>query len=214
LVKYTRRPSRLISTICGPPRSRVSGADGCGVSLAIPPNCTDPVSRGFSNRDVAAQYYEDAEDWGRRARLGENEMPARLVQAWAQLNRAMLELDRGQIEAAREYLGSSLAAFERASEHGALLTCVAAGACYAEACGEHVTALALIGSLTGEGTRRLSPTYWHRWVVRALKSSRRAINDHHVATEAELMGESWTLPHSLREARRLIAAPAVVPAGQ
>jgi hypothetical protein len=69
-----------------------------------------------------------------------------------------------------------------------------------------VTALALIGSLTGEGTRRLSPTYWHRWVVRALKASRRAINDHHAATQAELMGESWTLADSLREAHRLIAA--------
>jgi hypothetical protein len=132
-------------------------------------------------------------------------MPARLVQAWAQLNRAMLELDRGQLEAAREYLGSSLTAFEHASEHGALLTCIAASACYAEAQGEHVTALALIGSLTGEGTRRLSPTYWHRWVVRALKASRRAINDHHAATQAELMGESWTLAESLREAHRLIA---------
>lgn len=163
------------------------------------------VTHLLGDYERAAQYFEDAEDWAWRARSGDNEMPARLVHAWAQLNRAMLELDRGQRGAAREYLGSSLEAFERASEHGALLTCVAASACYASALGQHLTALELIGSLAGEGTRRLSPTYWHRWVVKALRSSRRAINDHHLATEAEREGESWTLKDSLREAHRLIA---------
>jgi tetratricopeptide (TPR) repeat protein len=163
------------------------------------------VAHLLGNYDYASQCYEDAQDWARRARGGDNEMPAGLVQAWAQLNRAMLELDRGQHEAAREYLEGSLEAFEGASEHRALLTCVAAGACYAHARGQHVTALELIGSLSGEGTRRLSPTYWHRWVVKALKSSRRAIGDHHVATEAERKGESWTLADSLKEVHRLIA---------
>jgi tetratricopeptide (TPR) repeat protein len=166
------------------------------------------VAHLLGDHDAAAQYYEDAQDWARRARVGDNEMPADLVHAWAQLNRSMLELDRGQIEAAREYLESSLDSFERASEHGALLTCVAAGACYADAIGQHVPALELIGSLAGEGTRRLSPTYWHRWVVRALKSSRRAVADHHAANEAERTGESWSLADSLREARRLVASPA------
>lgn len=163
------------------------------------------VAHLLGDHEGAAQYYEDAEDWARQARRGESEMSARLVHAWAQLNRAMLELDRGQLEAARDYLTSSLDAFERAAEHGALLTCVAAGACYARARGEHVAALRLIGSLTDEGTRRLSPTYWHRWVVPALRSSRRVINDHRVAAEAERTGESWTLAESLAEARRLIA---------
>jgi tetratricopeptide (TPR) repeat protein len=162
------------------------------------------VAHLLGKYDCASQYYEDAQDWARRAR-GDNEMPASLVHAWAQLNRAMLELDRGQYEAAREYLESSLEAFERASEHGALLTCVAAGACYADALGQHLTALQLIGSLSGEGTRRLSPTYWHRWVVKALKSSRRAVGDHHMATEAERRGESWTLADGLKEVHRLIA---------
>lgn len=165
------------------------------------------VAHLLGNHDCAAQYFEDAEDWARRARGGDNEMPASLVQAWAQLNRSMLELDRGRHEAAHDYLASSLDAFERASEHGALLTCVAACACYAHARGEHVVALELIGSLAGEGTRRLSPTYWHRWVVKALKSSRRAIGDHHLAAEAERTGESWTLADSLREVHRLIAEP-------
>jgi tetratricopeptide (TPR) repeat protein len=167
------------------------------------------VAHLLGKYDCASQYYEDAQDWARRARGGDNEMPASLVHAWAQLNRAMLELDRGQHEAAREDLESSLEAFERASEHGALLTCVAAGACYADALGQHLTALQLIGSLSGEGTRRLSPTYWHRWVVRALKSSRRAIGDYHVATEAERKGESWTLADSLKEVQRLVAEPAM-----
>lgn len=111
----------------------------------------------------------------------------------------MLELDRGQLDVAREYLESSLEAFEGASEHGALLTVVAASACYAHARGQHLTALSLIGSLSFEGTRRLSATYWHRWVVKALKSSRRAVGDHHVATEAERNGESWNLVDSLKE---------------
>ena len=163
------------------------------------------VAHLLGNYDYASQCYEDAQDWARRARTGDNEMPAGLVHAWAQLNRSMLELDRGQHEAAREYLQSSLEDFERASEHGALLTCVAASACYAHARGQHVTALELIGSLSGEGTRRLSTTYWHRWVVKALKSSRRAIGDHHAATEAERTGESWTLADSLKEVHRLIA---------
>jgi tetratricopeptide (TPR) repeat protein len=163
------------------------------------------VAHLLGNYDFAAQCYEDAQDWARRARVGDNEMPASLVYAWAQLNRAMLELDRGHHEAAREYLESSLEAFERASEHGALLTCVAASACYAHARGEHVTALQLIGSLSGEGTRRLSTTYWHRWVVKALKSSRRAIGDHHMAMEAETRGESWSLADSLKEVHRLVA---------
>jgi tetratricopeptide (TPR) repeat protein len=163
------------------------------------------VAHLLGNYDYASQCYEDAQDWARRARGGDSEMPARLVDAWAQLNRAMLDLDRGQLDAAREYLESSLQAFERASEHGALLTCVAASACYAHARGQHVTALELIGSLSGEGTRRLSPTYWHRWVVRALKSSRRSIGDHHAATEAEREGESWTLADSLKEVHRLIS---------
>jgi tetratricopeptide (TPR) repeat protein len=163
------------------------------------------VSHLLGEYDCAAQYFEDAEDWARRARSGDNEMPGRLVHAWAQLNRAMLELDRGQHEAAREYLASSLKSFERASEHGALLTCVAAGACYAHARGEHLIALRLVGSLSGEGARRLSPTYWHRWVVPALKSSRRAINDHRAATDAEQTGEAWTLADSLREVHRLVA---------
>ena len=169
------------------------------------------VAHLLGRYDSAAQYYEDAEDWARRARGGNNEMPADLLRAWAQLNHVMLELDRGQLEAAREYLESSLDAFERASEHGALLTCVAASACYAHARGEHVTALGLIGSLSGEGTRRLSATYWHRWVVKALRSSRRAIGDHHLAAEAERQGESWTLPMSLKEAHRLIEERAVAP---
>lgn len=164
------------------------------------------VAHLLGNHDCAAQYFEDAEDWARRARSGDNEMSARLVQSWSQLNRAMLELDCGRQEVARDYIGSSLQAFQRASEHGALLTCVAAGACYADARGSHVVALQLIGSLTGEGTRRLSPTYWHRWVVKALRSSRRAVGDHHLATEAELAGESWTLADSLREVHRLLAA--------
>jgi tetratricopeptide (TPR) repeat protein len=163
------------------------------------------VAHLLGKYDCAYQYYEDAQDWAKRAGDTGNEMPANLVHAWAQLNRAMLELDRGQHEAAREYLESSLDAFERASEHGALLTCVAASACYAEARGQHVTALELIGSLSGEGTRRLSPTYWHRWAVKALKSSRRAVGDHHVATEAESKGESWTLTDSLKVVHRLIA---------
>jgi transcriptional regulator with XRE-family HTH domain len=162
------------------------------------------VTHLLGKYDSAAQYYEDAQDWARRARGGNNEMPAGLLHAWAQLNRAMLELDRGQLDAAREDLESSLEAFERASEHGALLTCVAASACYANARGEHVTALELIGSLSGEGTRRLSATYWHRWVVKALRSSRRAIGDQHLATEAERTGESWTLPVSLKEVHRLL----------
>jgi tetratricopeptide (TPR) repeat protein len=165
------------------------------------------VTHLLGNLERAAQYFEDAEDWARRAYGGDNEMPAGLVQAWAQLNHAMLELDRGQHEAAREYLASSLVAFEEASEHGALLTCVAAGACYAHAQGEHLTALALIGSLSGEGARRLSSIYWHRWVVPALRSSRRAVNDHRKATEAERTGESWTLAESLQEVHRLIAEP-------
>src|SRR5437763_5104386 len=38
----------MISTICGPPRRPDCGADGCGVSLAIPPRWTEPVSFGFS----------------------------------------------------------------------------------------------------------------------------------------------------------------------
>jgi transcriptional regulator with XRE-family HTH domain len=168
------------------------------------------VAHVLGNHVCAAQYYEDAEDWARRARIGDNEMPAILVGAWAQINRAMLELDRNQPEAAREYLGSSLEAFESASEYGALLTCVAAGACYAHAMGQYVTALELIGSLAGEGTRRLSPTYWHRWVVKALKSSRRAVGDHHAATEAERRGESRTLEVSLREVHRLLDEPAVL----
>jgi len=163
------------------------------------------VAHLLGNMDSAAQYYEDAQDWARRARSGDNEMPADLVHSWAQLNHAMLELDCDRLESAREYLGSSLVAFERASEHGALLTCVAASACYAHALGHHVTALELIGSLSGEGTRRLSPTYWHRWVVKALKSSRRAVAYHHVAAEAERRGESWTLTDSLKEVRRLVA---------
>jgi tetratricopeptide (TPR) repeat protein len=155
--------------------------------------------------DRAAQYYEDAEDWARRACSGGNEMPARLVEAWAQLNRAMLELDRGEPHVARDYLERSLEAFDRTSEYGALLTCVVAGACYAHALGRHETSLKLIGSLSGEGTRRLSPTYSNRWLVKALKSSRRAIGDYHRAMEAERKGESWKLADSLREVRRLIA---------
>lgn len=163
------------------------------------------VAHLLGKHECAVQYYEDAEDWAWRARGGEKEIPARLVRAWAQLNRAMLELDCGRSESAREYLDSSLEAFERASEHAGLLTCVAVGACYAQLRGEHVTALELIGSLADEGERRLSPTYWHRWVVRALKSSRRAINDHRTAMEAERVGESWTLADSLGVVRRLIA---------
>lgn len=130
-------------------------------------------------------------------------MPADLVHAWAQLNRAMLEMDRGQNATARDYLGSSLDAFERASEHGALLTCVAASACYAHALSQHVTALQLISSLPGAGTHRLSPTYWRRWVVKALKSSRRAIANHHLATEAEREAESRALSESLNEVHQL-----------
>jgi tetratricopeptide (TPR) repeat protein len=165
------------------------------------------VAHLLGKYDCASRHYEDAQDWAKRARAGDNEMPARLVHAWAQLNRAMLELDCDQHEAAREDLASSLEAFEGASEHGALLTCVAAGACYAHARGRHESALALIGSLSGEGTRRLSPTYWHRWVVPALKSSRRAIGDQHLATEAEKKGESWSLTDSLREVHRLLTEP-------
>jgi len=99
----------------------------------------------------------------------------------------MLELNCGQTGVAREHIKSSLEAFETASEHGALLTCVAAGVCYAHAQGQHVTALWLIGSLPGEATRRLSPAHWHRWVVRALKSSRRATGVHigQIASVAE-----------------------------
>ena len=162
------------------------------------------VAHLLGNYEGAAQYYEDAQDWAWRARGGDNEMPASLVHAWAQLNCAMLEMDRGELDAARDYLESSLETFERASEHGALLTCVAASACYAHARGKLITALELIGSLSGEGTRRLSPTYWHRWVVKALKSSRRAVGNHHVTTQAERRGESWTLTYSLQEVHRLI----------
>jgi tetratricopeptide (TPR) repeat protein/transcriptional regulator with XRE-family HTH domain len=162
------------------------------------------VAHLLGKYDSAAQYYEDAQDWARRARGGDNEMPASLVHAWSQLNHAMLELDCGDLDAAHEYLVSSLEAFEDASEHGALLTCVAASACYAHARGEHVSALELIGSLSGEGTRRLSATYWHRWVVKALRSSRRALGDHHLATEAERKGESWNLTRSLKEVHRLL----------
>ena len=43
LVKYTRLPSRLISTICGPPASGFEGC-GCGVRRAMPPMCTEPTS--------------------------------------------------------------------------------------------------------------------------------------------------------------------------
>lgn len=167
------------------------------------------VTHLLGKYDCAAQYYEDAQDWARRARGGNNEMPAALLHAWAQLNRTMLELDRGQLDAAQEDLASSLDAFERASEHGALLTCVAASACYANALGRHVTVLQLIGSLSGENTRRLSATYWHRWVVKALRSSRRAIGDQHLATEAERAGESWTLSMSLNEVHRLLEASPV-----
>jgi tetratricopeptide (TPR) repeat protein len=173
------------------------------------------VAHLLGNHDAAEQYYEDAEDWARRARTGDNEMPARLVHAWAQLNHAMLELDRGACEAAREYLESSLDAFERASEHGALLTCVAASACYAHVRGQHVIALQLIGSLAGEGARRLSPTYWHRWVVKALKASRRALDDHHAATEAEREGESWSLAESLGASHMLLTeSPAALAVGE
>lgn len=164
--------------------------------------------------ECAAQYFEDAEDWARRARIGDNELPARLVEAWAQLNRGMLELDRGQVTTARTYLESSLEEFERTSEYGALLTCVAAGACYAQAIGRHSTALELIGSLSGEGTRRLSPTYSNRWLVRTLRSSRRAIGDHHRATEAERQGQSWKLAESLAEIHQLLAEPTPSPREQ
>jgi tetratricopeptide (TPR) repeat protein len=170
--------------------------------------CYDRLGTAYhllGDYECAAQHFEDAEDWARRAGGGDNEMPARLVYAWAQLNRSMLEMDRGQLDAAREYLGSSLEAFEQSSEYGALLTCVAAGACYAHTLGEHETALQLIGSLSGEVTRRLSPTYSNRWVVKTLRSSRRAIGDHHRAAEAERRGESWKLGDSLGVVHRLIA---------
>src|SRR5574341_302471 len=48
LVTYTRRRSRLISTICGPPASRRSGAAGCGCWPTIQPSRIEPVSRGLN----------------------------------------------------------------------------------------------------------------------------------------------------------------------
>ncbi|MDQ2741143.1 MAG: helix-turn-helix domain-containing protein [Chloroflexota bacterium] len=165
------------------------------------------LSHVLGERDRAAQYYEDADDWARRARIGENEMPARVVGAWARLNWAMLELDCGHIESARDYIASSLDDFEASSEHGALLTCVAATACYAHALGLHETAIELIGSLAKEGARRMNPTWWHQWVVKALRASRRAIGDHHSATEAERTGEAWSLTESLRVVHGLVGRP-------
>src|SRR5437870_6252127 len=47
LVAYTRRPSRLISTIWGAPPSLSSGAAGWGLLPTIPPRRTDPVSFGL-----------------------------------------------------------------------------------------------------------------------------------------------------------------------
>src|SRR5919199_1797414 len=41
-----RRPSRLTSTICGPPASASPGAAGCAVLRTTPPRCTEPTSRG------------------------------------------------------------------------------------------------------------------------------------------------------------------------
>src|SRR5215468_5029820 len=42
-----RLPSRLSSTICGPPFNGVLGCLGCAAFLTIPPKCTDPVLRGW-----------------------------------------------------------------------------------------------------------------------------------------------------------------------
>src|SRR5215203_6509751 len=47
-VAKTRLPSRLISTICGAPESRSSGAAGCDSRRTMPPRRTDPVSRGLN----------------------------------------------------------------------------------------------------------------------------------------------------------------------
>src|SRR6266498_2993731 len=47
LVRYTRLPSRLTSTICGPPPRGRPGAAGCGWRRTMPPRRTEPASRGL-----------------------------------------------------------------------------------------------------------------------------------------------------------------------
>ena len=44
-VKYTRLPSRLTSTICGPPRSGWAGLEGCGLWRTMPPSAGSPIDR-------------------------------------------------------------------------------------------------------------------------------------------------------------------------
>src|SRR6266511_4769186 len=52
LVKYTRRPSRLISTICGPPFSGVP-AFGWPALRTIPPMCSEPVCLGLNGSETS-----------------------------------------------------------------------------------------------------------------------------------------------------------------
>src|SRR5215218_10227759 len=47
LVRYTRLPSRLTSTIWGPPARGWSGAAGWDWRRVMPPSLTEPVSRGL-----------------------------------------------------------------------------------------------------------------------------------------------------------------------
>src|SRR5437667_8563436 len=48
-----RLPSRLTSTICGPPASGWLGFFGCGVRLTIPPIRTEPVFFGLNGSDTS-----------------------------------------------------------------------------------------------------------------------------------------------------------------
>lgn len=47
LVKYTLLPSRLISTICGPPFSGLFGSRGCDARRTIPPICSTEASSWY-----------------------------------------------------------------------------------------------------------------------------------------------------------------------
>src|SRR6516165_12158583 len=53
LVKYTRRPSRLTSTICGQPLSLPFFAPGCVARATMPPIRTLPVSLGLNGFDTS-----------------------------------------------------------------------------------------------------------------------------------------------------------------
>src|SRR2546426_8133804 len=48
-----RRPSRLTSTICGPPLSGVFGCLGCAAWRTIPPICREPVFFGCNGSETS-----------------------------------------------------------------------------------------------------------------------------------------------------------------